>query len=246
MVSSVASAARSAGGLDWPPTLTVDWLVFGPLAVSVAFIVVRAIVLDRTRSFSLSNRMGPGSWDPSKSWASNLTVLAATLGAIVAATGLLPTATSQISNVAYAGLDIFFAVLVAVAPLAFNAFRVAQPRHNDHGVKEVQFEGFVGLFLVTAALTLWASIGQLTAILALLQDIKANGSLSDMTVGAFDAIIVATMLVVLVYAWGSIAAIVRSQTDLTTRKAVHAARISSYRATVPADLDPSYSSWSVL
>src|SRR5437867_3237308 len=209
-----ASGPRSDTGLTWPPSLTVDWLVFGPLIVATALVVVRAVVLDRRVSFSLWNRIGPANWDLSKSWASNVTVLGATLGTIIAAKGVVPDTTSHLSNASFAGLDVFFGVLVAIAPLFFNAFRTVKQRHNRHGDKEAQFVGFVGTFFIAAIITLWGCIGQLATLLALVQEIQAAGSLSPEIVDVLGAVFASTIILAVIYAWISIGAIAIAQTDL--------------------------------
>ena len=107
-------------------------ITFGSLAVTLAFIVACARrTLATMGTVQLTSRMGQGSWDFSQSFATNVAVIGSVLSVILTS-GALPSSDTKILPVgAYAGLGIFFGVLVIVAPLLYNGTAIRVPVSPD-------------------------------------------------------------------------------------------------------------------
>src|SRR5204862_3856150 len=107
------------------PTNWLYVLIFGTAAGALLFVAFRYVVFwltqDRSDQPKLSTPLGPPNWNFSTSWASNLTVVGALLGTILAA-GVLPDHTA-ITKSTYAGLNLLFGILILVAPLAYVAMQ---------------------------------------------------------------------------------------------------------------------------
>jgi hypothetical protein len=108
----------------------------------------------------LKERMGKGQWDFSKSWATNITIFGALVCTIIAQ--------DTDNKLVYASLSVFFGVLVVVSPLVYNAASQPRIKHSTTGNEEIQYLSPIWAFLISAALTLWAVLGQLAVVITLL------------------------------------------------------------------------------
>lgn len=96
----------------------------------------------------------------SDSWATSLTSIGALLGTVLGA-GLLPDDPIVMSKNKLVGLNILFGLLVVIAPLFYNAFRVKK----GSGAKPI-YEGKLWAFWFACLLTLWAVAGEVLTILS--------------------------------------------------------------------------------
>lgn len=232
---------------------TADVLVLGAsLSFSIVFVVVRTLTMRRSLEFELGDRMGPANWDFTTSWASTLTAVGALLGSILAA-GVLPDETQRLSNAAFAGLNLFFGLLIPVAPLVYNATR--GPKDTDAATgKQPQYQGYVWSFLLASAITLWAVLGELATIFLLLAEMQAEGSMSAPAILMFQSLLLIAVVFLIVYVWRTIYWTVRIQTSEKDRNAakdrlyaqMQVSRLPGVLRLQPKDLDPRLPAWSVL
>jgi hypothetical protein len=197
-----------------PKPKAPDWLylvIFVPLAGAALWIAARWLVL-YGQKHSLRKRLGPANWDFSKSWGSNVTVVGALLGTILAA-GVLPEETTTVSKATYSGLNLFFGILVLIAPLIYVATEKAKSVHRGTTVKEAQYQGFVWSFLLASLVTLWAAIGELVTVGLLFQEIRTTGSLPEAAIWAMWVAVGWALLLLALYTWRSIGATVKVQAD---------------------------------
>jgi hypothetical protein len=92
---------------------------------------------------------GVPEWTP-QSWSTNLAIGGALL-TMVLGIAALPAQTHYAARAAYATLSTFFATLVALAPAVYGLLKVGAPSPP----------GALRLFALAAAVTVWATIGQL-------------------------------------------------------------------------------------
>jgi hypothetical protein len=103
--------------------------------------------------------VGPPNWDFTKSWATNITILGAALGAFFS--GKIVATPRIVPDPGYSILGVLFAVLAVIAPLLFRAISTEKAVMTKEGVWDIQYQGTAVGFLLAMLLTLWASLGQL-------------------------------------------------------------------------------------
>jgi len=150
-------------------------VVLGPLGASL--LIVGLQWYPRRKEIGLPDRLGPTNWDFSGSFASNLTVLAAILGTILAAS-VLPNTSSAPSGT-YAGLNLMFGVLVILGPFVYTATQKAETIHptQDPAATAPQYQGYVYGFFLGTVLTLWAVLGELATIGLVFNEIRRGHSM---------------------------------------------------------------------
>jgi hypothetical protein len=134
------------------------------------------------------DKLGPPDWDFSASFASTIAGVGAVLGTILGAQ-VLPANPHYLSTIAYTGLNLFFAVLVVVAPFVFAATRdkISQDAQGLH------YEGFVWSFMIASAITVWAVIGELATLGVLFWELHHAGTLSGWAVWPIWVLIAGTI-----------------------------------------------------
>jgi hypothetical protein len=226
-----------------------NWLIFGSLVVSLMLVVVRTLSMLKRDGRLLRRRMGPANWDYSASWASSTTLLGGILGTILAQSDVLPPKTHYLPEAAYGGLNVFFAMVIVLAPFLYTALSTVEHPHSTTGKREPQYQGFVWCFLVTTALTLWAVLGELLTVAALLSEI-AGGALPVPGVLLFALMVVLSVTLLCIYVWRRIDGTVTYQADHESHRKKHLQKakvrglnlLEEVREPVQAPLP----SWSVL
>jgi hypothetical protein len=219
-----SSAAPGTIALSLSPKKEApNWLYFLLFAPAVAALILVAtrycvfwVTQEASRRPKLSTPLGPVNWDLSKSWASNLTVVGALLGTILAA-GVLPEETA-VTKSTYAGLNLFFGILILVSPLAYVAMQREKEVKVVREVTEPQYRGTVFWFLAASTLTLWAVAGELGTVGFLFRDIRSAQSLPNVALVAMWVLVIAAVMLLVIYAWTSMRAILKDQIDLPKHK----------------------------
>jgi hypothetical protein len=122
---------------------------------------------------ALTTAIGDTSWDFSKSWASNITVVGAILGTVLSAK-VLPTPTTVVDSPnGYTALSLLFGALVVVAPLLFTTLRSGKP-----DPKGPVYTGYGWGFLLASCVTLWAVIGELATVGLVLYEAQHGNTLA--------------------------------------------------------------------
>lgn len=190
-----------------------DSIVFLTLALGLAVVLVRAARIGALNPAALSQRLGPVTFDFSKSWASAFTVVGAVLGSILSAKGLLPDKPHFLPTASYGALNLLFGVAIVLAGFFYRATSVAEDTTAPGGSKEVQYQGFVWSFLLASAITLWAVIGELATIFLLFGEMAAQASFAEPVLWLFALLMGAGALLVLLYVWRSIKWTIAAQTN---------------------------------
>jgi hypothetical protein len=178
-------------------------LVSLAFVAAILIVIISYLYLRRKDHYYLSELMGKGQWEFSKSWATNITILGSLFCTIIAQ--------DTDDALKYAGLSVFFGVLVVISPLVYNAVSQPYTKHNSTGDEEIQYLSPLWAFLVSAALTLWAVLGQLATVITLLTTVTLKTSLSySVTSLLLICMVLATALIV-IYGFKTIIWTVRAQ-----------------------------------
>jgi len=111
-------------------------------------------------------------------------------------------------------LSLVFLLLLFVAPLLYNAFR--QEVKTDPPAQH-EYQGFVWDFAMSCAVTLWAAFDEMATVFFIAVDLRETANVGGRATITLLAAIVATIVLVIVYAWRSIQATIRGYRILTTQ-----------------------------
>lgn len=189
-----------------------EWVLLAPAIAAVA-LVLAACPMTPDRA-DITTRMGPVNWDFTKSWASNLTVFGAALGAIVSG-GLLPKSASSGETATFVGLNVLFGLAAVVGPFVYTVLqrRVAVTRVNGKSkATEPQYQGTVGGFLLGTAIMLWGVLGVFATVAELLAKIHRAHSLPSALLVALAVLVALAGLLVVAFLVTRIRVIVGEQT----------------------------------
>ncbi len=150
---------------------------------------------------ALRKKIGGPSWDFSKSWASNVTVVGAILGTVLSAKVLPANPTVVASPNGYTALSLLFGALVVLAPLVFVALRSGNPSTTNQTV-----EGRGWTFLLATAVSLWGVVGELVTVGLVLYEAQNGGTLPLGAVTPMWCVIGAALVLVGVYGFRSVRA----------------------------------------
>lgn len=162
--------------------------------IAIVLVALRYVTL--LRAFPPNKRMGSAEWDFSSSWATTLTTVGAILGTILSAEVL-----AGDKSLTFVSLNLLFGVIVVVAGLVYSAFRTLELVDSETDEDEKQIQGYVGFFVIACVLTLWAVVGELLTILALLHAIDDANALSSLVLTLFAAFIWLALVCALIYTW---------------------------------------------
>ncbi len=169
----------------------------GILVISfvLALLVVLVAWVQRGQNVMVSDPLLDVTFDLQQSWLSTFTALLAILGALNFSSLALN------SDPSFSMLSLFFALLVALAPLLYKA--LGGPT------------GTVGGYLVACAATLWAAFGILFSLGVLLsQPSQASVGQSDLATLLMMAVITLTVPLIAAYAHGKLTSLLRSSKTL--------------------------------
>ena len=139
-----------------------------PFAIAIVLVVVATawVVWASAGTFRPWWPMGSAKWEFTSSWASNITVGAALVTAVMASAG-----TSFPNRDSYVWLNVVFLAISIAAPCVFNAGR--KPTVDGSSIGLV---GFAGMFLIAALLTIWATYGQLVVFVLVVNEVAAKAT----------------------------------------------------------------------
>ncbi len=195
----------------------IYYILFLPLALALALVLARWF--STKYPCGLGGRLGPANWDFSKSWGSNLTVVGALLGTIIA-TSVLPDTTSAAKGT-YAALNLFFGALIVIAPFIYTATQRAEPFHKTKTVKEPQFQGYVWSFLLATVITLWAVLGEIGATFAVFNEIRVGHTMPGASLVVFAVLLGISGGLMLVMSWRRIKQTIVFQCDRPKQRRRH-------------------------
>jgi hypothetical protein len=193
-----------------------NWTVLGTFLLAVVLIAGsywRMCYGKQKFTFRLKDRMGKPTWDFTTSWATTLTAVSAFLSTVLGA--------GELSEVKpYTGLSLFFGILILIAPFVYNVIAPYQKIDTSEGEGPAQSQGYIGTFLITCLLTLWATCGELITVMLMLVGLKDQGFLSLGLVIAFLFFLALIIVGVCFYALHTIPQTVKDQIDEYQRRQV--------------------------
>lgn len=140
---------------DWPLLIVIIGsgcaaLFFGGLATAVA----------SKKGLSWLGNPAPSPKWSFESWATHLTAVGALLGTVLG-TASLPETPTQIDKTSLVALSLLFGALVVVAPFVFEAIQRPTPATS---AESEGGSGFVGVLLLSCAITFGAVIGEIVTL----------------------------------------------------------------------------------
>jgi hypothetical protein len=228
--------------LDTPTEITLGALLLAIILTILAYWRIRVdknIASLHLKRSVLTHSMGKPEWDLSKSWATSLTALGALLGTVISG-GLS-------KNMTNAGLNLFFGVLVLIAPILYTT----TARYIEIGTgdeKRHESQGFVGIFLLTNLIIVWAVLGELITVLIILYNVATTTILTSPIKYIFLIFLVAALVCVGAYVLRTLPWTVHDQLQ-TAQKETERLMTAVSREPVPegeAPPRPAMKSWSLL
>jgi hypothetical protein len=169
-------------------------LLISLLAALVILVGIWAIVHGDVK---LTDPLGGLELDFSKSFASTLTAVGALLGTIISA-GVLTEETVKISKAGFTGLNLTFAIAIAVAGIVYAVWQDVVPEKGA-APKEWKLQGHVLPFLAAALITLWAVIGEGWTLWLLLGELGADDGFTSMAVWIGRSLLIVAGLAMIPY-----------------------------------------------
>ena len=194
---------------DWPLLIVIISLVS---AVLFGAGLATAVVRKKGRSW-LAKPAPPPKWS-FESWATHLTAVGALLGTVLG-TASLPETPTQIDKTSLVALSVLFGALVVVAPFIFEAIQRPRPRVSAEGESEGD-SGFVGVLLLSCAITFGAVIGETVTLGLAAWEITGGG-----TGGVLIEIGLAVLIALAIY-YVTVTACNAAMTDWQTQANVQA------------------------
>jgi len=185
----------------------LDHLIWIALAIAIAVVgaaTTRLAKGDTGKKCTdlLKARMGLPKWDFSNSWASMFTGAGAIANSILSAQ--LATQSAEParthSGPAYATVAVIFGAFVIMAPIVYNCSRDLVEVYSHDPKKDYQYQGYVVMFLVASAITVWGAAGQLGLIVLLLDELRSAGFILYFVARLFQVILACVAVLLLFYA----------------------------------------------
>jgi hypothetical protein len=143
----------------------------------------------------LTRPMGSSQWTFSSSAATNLAVVGSLLGVVLVSSSI-PDFPHQMSKQSFIVVGLTFAVLAGLSPILYN-FLCKPIGPNSTNPQILDFEGWVWLFLVADALTIWAACGQLATLMLLFNEFAIRQFISKLSVVCAWSVAIAVAMALL-------------------------------------------------
>jgi len=195
--------SATSGSADFLASGNGALIVFGSLALAAVLVLLRWVTVPG--GYRLADELAEVNYSPSTSWASSLTGLASILGTLVGTSGIIADTATPLPGPALTGLNLLFGVILLIAPLLFTTFSRLDP--PDPASVAPAYRGYVGAFLGTVLLTLWATFGALATSTVLLSEL-ASGYLTEVLQWLFIVLLVAGAALIVGYSWRSVADVI--------------------------------------
>jgi hypothetical protein len=185
LLASAEGLATASLPISLGPELTSTRGVNGALVVpfgAALLLLSAAWIFGRGNTRLTDSLSGATELDFSKSFASTLTGVGALLGTIIAATGVLPEETVNLSKAGFTGLNLTFGIAIVIAAAIASSAQSSEPIWNKDGQEEWKVKGYVLAFLAAAMITLWAVFGELWTIWLLIEELGAEKGFTSLGV----------------------------------------------------------------
>ena len=186
-------------------------IILSFLAAAV-LILACAFILRKKHPFACgAGLLGSATWSFSDSWASTFTAVSAILGLFLALG--LEFRVQALDQNGFALLNFFFAVIVLVAALVYQATgRVILQNDGEH------FEGRLWAFFLAAFLTLWAVFGQIGGFIAALFGLLPMEIASTLEFSLFLLLMALVAVLLVVHTYRSLSAVLETQLKRDARE----------------------------
>jgi hypothetical protein len=141
---------------------------------------------------NLQDAMGSPTWNFGSSWATNVVAAGGVLMPILNAS-LMPNYPHYLTKAEYNVLAMLFGAMIVLAPVVYVFLSKPSPAGDG------QSQGTVGLFLLSATITVIAVLGQLLTLWFVLKEFALQRYLSSWALGFFSALLLVGGVGILVY-----------------------------------------------
>ncbi|MDX6581004.1 MAG: hypothetical protein QOI10_188 [Solirubrobacterales bacterium] len=188
----------------------VDAALLFPLGAAVLLIVVAWVAV--VRPIALTEPLGTLDLGFSASFASTLTAVGALLGTIIAA-GVLPEDTVNLSKDAFTALNLLFGVAIIVSGVVYAALQRAVWVDSETVPlqQERKLQGYVGPFLISCLITVWAVFGELWVTWLLIDELGQGDGFTGLAVTVFRILLLVGAVAMIFYTLRRIQSIVKSK-----------------------------------
>jgi hypothetical protein len=166
------------------------------LISAVAALIALLIAVAAFRK-GLKKPMGASEWSFSASAATNLTVTGTLLTGVLVSSAV-PDYPHYITKQGYWVLSLLFGILASLAPVLYN-FCCKPTQPDSANPQSLDFQGSVWLFLLSAAITVWAVSGQLATLTVMFREFALRKAISGGSAWAECAMAVAVAASLLFY-----------------------------------------------
>lgn len=165
------------------------------LALAIALIVVGRL---RSAGIALSHRMGSPTWSFDQSWGANVALASALLSALLTFT-VFPESPHLMARESYLISQTLLAALLAFAPAIYGLFRQDIAILRDASVV-VEHQGFVGTFVLSSTVVVWAALGQVITLALLVSELSLT-ILDPLTTRILEGVASVLLVAIVVYSY---------------------------------------------
>jgi hypothetical protein len=183
-------------------TLSTSAYTLFPI-VLCGLVAIIAIVACLFLGRRLMAPMSGPQWNFTSSFGTNIT-FAGSLLTLISSSSLFSDYPHFMTKQNYTAFSLLFAGVVTIAPVLYILLSEPVSTGNSSGSSPVGYVGKVWLFVLTAALAVWAFLGQLTTVGFLFAEFVVRGYIASLNVWIFYVVLGLVGLGLIVYAWRTV------------------------------------------
>lgn len=179
------------------PSLLATRLFWISLAATAAVAVIAFLVLLSMKIW-LTQRMGSPTWSFSDSWGTNIAAVGALLNPLLSFSAL-PDQTFYLNKNSNLCLSLIFGAVIALAPSIYSLVRTPAPAPPPGSGTAIQYQGYVGFFILASLLTAWGAMGQVITIALLFAELSNVHTISHSISVCLVVVLAVIGLLLLIY-----------------------------------------------
>jgi hypothetical protein len=227
--------------LPSPPSTSV---VLWSLGVALVVVLISIVRLPMN-GVALNHLMGQPTWNFTDSWGSNITIGAGLLTTLLQFAAL-PEYTHFMNKTAYLSLNLLFAGLITLAPLAYNLLRTPVLTTDSAGKPITVYCGYAFLFVIAGGVTVWGALGQLLTVSYLIRELAQVRVIAMGSMLSFNIVLGLVIILFFIYGCRTIVQVAVAQSQQKKNlESQHAARIAAAAPGVTVE-PPTMPTWSLL
>lgn len=179
------------------PSLVATRLLWLSLVATTVVAFVAFIVL-LGEKIQPNQKMGSPTWSFGDSWGTNIAAVGTLLNSLLNFS-VLPDQTLYLSKNSYLCVSLIFGAVIALAPSIYALVRTPSSAPAPGPGASIQYQGYVGFFILASLVTSWGAIGQVITIGLLFQELENVRIISHSILVCLTVVIGAVGLLLLLY-----------------------------------------------